>query len=179
MLLPYHQLDKISQKLFIRPSCTCMYMVVSDALQLMQAILVSLSRVHSQQWYGELGSHNSSKMVFNEYLLLYSGKLSKEQTFTNLMVLWLLAKVFFAKFGDVTLFGAAKTSNPQRFSPRKSYFSQICNIFLPRKFPSNTYIFSTISERNPLYGIIIHLSQRQHLTKGVLDNKYMSLTALL
>ena len=32
MLLPYHQQDKIGQKLFIEPSCTCMYMVVSDAL---------------------------------------------------------------------------------------------------------------------------------------------------
>ena len=178
MLLPYHQQDKISQKLFIRPSRTCMYMVVSDALQLMQAILVSLSHVHSQQWYGELGSHNSSKKVFSKYLLPYSGKLLREQTFTNFMVLWLFAKLFFAKFGDVTFFGAEKTSNPQKFSPQKSYFSPICNSFLPRKFPVYT-VFSTMSERNPLYGTIIHLSQRQHLTKGVLDNIYMSLTALL
>ena len=70
------------------------------------------------------------------------------------------------------------SSNPQKFSPRKSYFSQICNSFLPQKFPAYT-VFPAISERNPLYGIIIHLSQRQHLIKGVLDNKYMSLTALL
>ena len=82
------------------------------------------------------------------------------------------------KFGDVTLFGAAKTSNPQKFSPRKSYFSPICNSFLPQKFPVYT-VFPAFSERNPLYGTIIHLSQRQYLTKGVLDNNYMSLTALL
>ena len=54
------------------------------------------------------------------------------------ITVWLFRKVFFAKFGDVTLFGATKTSNPQ-----KSYFSQIRNNFLPQKFPANTYIFSS------------------------------------
>ena len=33
--------------------------------------------------------------------LPYSGKLSREKTFANFTVLWLFAKVFFAKFGGV------------------------------------------------------------------------------
>ena len=45
-------------------------------------------------------------------LLLYSGKLSREKTFANFLVLWLFAKVFSAKFGVVAPFGAAQASNP-------------------------------------------------------------------
>ena len=33
--------------------------------------------------------------------LLYSGKFSREKTFTNFKVLWLFVKVFFVKFGGV------------------------------------------------------------------------------
>ena len=42
-------------------------------------------------------------------ILLYGGKLSKN--FANFAVLWLFAKVFPAKFGDVLSFGVAKASN--------------------------------------------------------------------
>ena len=52
--------------------------------------------------------------------ILYNGKLSREKTFTNFVVLWLFAKVFSAKFGGVVSFGAARASNP-----RKSSFSPI------------------------------------------------------
>ena len=62
--------------------------------------------------------------------ILYSGKLSREKTFTNFTVLWLFAKVFFTKFGDVASFGAVKVSNLQ-----KSYFSPIRRSFLPQSFP--------------------------------------------
>ena len=44
-------------------------------------------------------------------ILPYSGKLSREKTFVNFAVLWLFAKVFSAKFGDVLSFGVAKASN--------------------------------------------------------------------
>ena len=44
--------------------------------------------------------------------VLYSGKLSREKTFTDFTVLWLFAKVFSAKFGGMASFGAAKASNP-------------------------------------------------------------------
>ena len=46
--------------------------------------------------------------------------------FVNFAVLWLITKVFSTKFG------AAKVSNPWKFSPQKSYF---CESFLPWKFP--------------------------------------------
>ena len=35
------------------------------------------------------------------HVILHSRKLSREKTFANFMVLWLLAKVFSAKFGGV------------------------------------------------------------------------------
>ena len=44
-------------------------------------------------------------------------KLSREKTFANFGVLWLLAKVFSTKFGGVASFGMAKASNLQKFSP--------------------------------------------------------------
>ena len=41
------------------------------------------------------------------------------KTFGNLVVLWLFAKVFSVKFVSVASFGAAKASNPRKFSPSK------------------------------------------------------------
>ena len=49
----------------------------------------------------------------------------------NFAVLWLFTKLFSAKFGGVASVGAAKESNQQKFSPRKSYFSPIHKSFLP------------------------------------------------
>ena len=72
--------------------------------------------------------------VHTQNLIPYRGKLSREKTFTNFAVLWLFAKVFSVKFWGIVSFGAAKVSNPQKFSPRKSYFLLICKSFLPRKF---------------------------------------------
>ena len=43
--------------------------------------------------------------------LSYSGKLSGEKTFVNLVVLWLFVKVFSAKFGGVMSFGRQKWEN--------------------------------------------------------------------
>ena len=60
----------------------------------------------------------------------YSGKLSREKTLANFAVLWLFAKVFSTKFGDVASFGAAEVSNLRKFSPQKSYFSPIRKSFL-------------------------------------------------
>ena len=40
----------------------------------------------------------------------YSGKLSREKTFTNFADLWLFAKVFSPKFGGVASFGMAQAS---------------------------------------------------------------------
>ena len=54
------------------------------------------------------------KVGCHEYLP-YSRKLSREKTFVNFTVLWLFAKVFSTKFGDVATFGAAQVSNPHKF----------------------------------------------------------------
>ena len=59
-----------------------------------------------------------------------SGKLLREKTFANFVVLCLFAKVFSAKFGGVASFGVAQASNPRKISPRKSYFSPIHESFL-------------------------------------------------
>ena len=69
----------------------------------------------------------------------YSGKLSREKTFANFTVLWLIAKVFSAKFGSVASFGTAKANNQRKFSPQKSYFSPVHESFLPQKFPAVQY----------------------------------------
>ena len=153
---------------------TFLYMYVHVSLWCLIADVVMLTASSGMvNWVRTIHLKRFSTNIYDRIAGNFQGsKLS------HFMVLWLFAKVFFATFGDVTFFGAGKTSNPQKFSPWKSYFSPICNSCLPRKFPVYT-VFSTMSERNPLYGTIIHLSQRQHLTKGVLDNNYMSLTALL
>ena len=76
-------------------------------------------------------------------VLLYSGKLSREKTFTNFTVLWLFVKVFSAKFGGVAPFGTTKASNLQKFPLRKPHFSLIPKSFLPRKFPTIRYVSCT------------------------------------
>ena len=69
-------------------------------------------------------------------LLLYSGKLVRENTFVSFAVLWLLVKVFSTKFGGMASIGAAKGSNPQMFCPQKSLIHES---FLLRKFPAIRY----------------------------------------
>ena len=86
-----------------------------------------------------------------------------EQTFTNFMVLWLFAKVFFAKFGDVTFFGAAKRAIHKSFLHESRIFHKFAIVFSLENFPLILTYFSTISGRNPLYGIIIHLSQKTNI----------------
>ena len=46
----------------------------------------------------------------------YSGKLLREKTFVNFVVLWLFAKVFAVKSRDLVSFGTAQVSNLQKFS---------------------------------------------------------------
>ena len=58
-----------------------------------------------------------------------------EKTLANFAVLWLFAKVFSAKFGGMVSFGTAWASNPQKFSPRKSYFHQFAQVFSLESFP--------------------------------------------
>ena len=50
-----------------------------------------------------------------------------------------LKAVCIAMLWGVASFGVAKASNPWKFSPRKSYFSPICESFLPQKCPAIRY----------------------------------------
>ena len=63
-----------------------------------------------------------------------AGNFRRRKSFANFAVLWLFAKVFYTKLGDMLSFGTARVSNPWKFSPRKSYFSPICESFVPWKF---------------------------------------------
>ena len=50
-----------------------------------------------------------------------------------------IRKCFLHKIWGVASFGTAKVSNPRKFSPQKSYSSQIRKSFLPQKFPAIRY----------------------------------------
>ena len=49
------------------------------------------------------------------------------KTFANFVA---IPESFFHETWGVTSFGTAKANNPQKFSPRKSYFSPICESFI-------------------------------------------------
>ena len=72
-----------------------------------------------------------------EFLIyvLYIGKHSRENTFTNFAVLWYSQK-FLSEIWDVASFNVAKVT---KLSPWKSYFSLIRKSFLPRKFSTVRY----------------------------------------
>ena len=79
-------------------------------------------------------------IVLSLDVLLESVSFSKRENFlANFVVLWLFMKVFSMKFGSVVFFGTAKTSNPEKFSSQKSYFSPTHECFLPRKFHAIRY----------------------------------------
>ena len=78
-------------------------------------------------------------MGCHEYLP-YSRKLSREKTFVNFTVLWLFAKVFSTKFGDVATFGAAQVSNPHKF-----FFHEIVISLIREKFsPSKAFRYTVL-----------------------------------
>ena len=92
---------------------------------------ISLSSVDSAAM-NVIAPTQTNMVVFK---IPYCGKLSREKTFVNLVVLCLFAKVFPAKFGGVAPFGTAKVSNSRTFSPRKLYFPPIHNSFPLECFP--------------------------------------------
>ena len=51
------------------------------------------------------------------------------------VILWLFAKVFPAKFQGMVSFDTAKRSDPRKFSPRKSFFLPIREVFSLESFP--------------------------------------------
>ena len=75
--------------------------------------------------------------------LPYSGKLSREKTFVNFVVLWLYAKVFSTKFGTWRPLALQKrairetflhknhiSTNSQKFSPSKVSRYMVCDTIL-------------------------------------------------
>ena len=90
------------------------------------------------------GRHQVESVHRGSYMLIsYSRKLSRKKTFTNFEVLWLFVKVFAAKFWDVASLGAVRVSNPQKFSPRRSYFPPIRKSFCPKVFRYTVSVTST------------------------------------
>ena len=59
---------------------------------------------------------SEDKKYSNGRQIPYSGKLSREKTLANFMVLWLFTKVFSTNFGSMVSFGTEKASNLQKFS---------------------------------------------------------------
>ena len=82
--------------------------------------------------------------------ILYSGKLLREKTFANFVVLWLFTKVFSAKFGGVASFAVAIESNLRKFFFR--IFKQFTKVF-------SSKVFSL--ESLPLYSILHSLAERK------------------
>ena len=68
-------------------------------------------------------------------LILYSGKLSREKTFANFAVLWLFAKVFFAKFGGVAPLVLQKRAIHESFLRENRIFHQFAKVFSLESFP--------------------------------------------
>ena len=85
----------------------------------------------------QLQEYRKVRLALAGWILVipYSGKLSREETFANFVVLRLCVKVFSAKFGGVVFFGAAKASNPRKFSLRKSIFHESTKVFSLKSFP--------------------------------------------
>ena len=84
----------------------------------------------------------------------YHGKHSRETTFVNFKVLWLFAKVFSVKFGDVASTGSTIDCTSEQSA--KVFFTKIL-------FSTNSRsVFSR--ESFPLYGIFITLQTRCYTT---------------
>ena len=84
-------------------------------------------------------------------------KLLREKTLANFAILCPFVKVFSVKFGGVVFFGAAKVSNPRKFSLRKIVFSPIRESFLSQKFipaKSSFLLYSTITSILEYYSIL-------------------------
>ena len=84
--------------------------------------------INSSQTHAEL---NLEQPIPQE--LPYSGKLSREKTFTNFTVLWLYAKVFSVKFGAWRPLAWQKRAIRESFLCKDRIFTNLRK-FLPRKF---------------------------------------------
>ena len=88
--------------------------------------------------------------------VLYSGKLSREKTSVNFVVLWLFAKVFSAKFGDVASFGTAKANNLQKVFSTKIIFFTNSWKFSPSKVSTYCMWGLVLTETCPAQEMTLH-----------------------
>ena len=115
------------------------YYILPASCKGWQAILLKHSCIFISCIYWGLSNKNC---YFNHRLYhTSSGKLSREKTFTNSVVLEPPAKVFSTKFGRCTVPPIIGFSIPWKFSPTAKW-SLLTNSgsFLPRKFPTIRYI---------------------------------------
>ena len=122
----YHKFPIARLKKIIKDDCPC-------ALQALHHCIISAK----------------SLIRWHATTLPYSGKLSREKTFANFVVVWLFVKVFSAKFWGMVSFGAAKVSNPRKFFSMKIVFFTNSQKFSPLKV--SYYTVHTIQQQNCKY----------------------------
>ena len=93
-----------------------------------EKVIMSVS-VSTSEWYYQ---NQSGHLKCSLFWLLYSGEFSREKTFTKFHGFVAIRKIFLCEIWGRGTFDAAKASNLRKFSPRKLYFSPICESF---KFP--------------------------------------------
>ena len=69
--------------------------------------------------------------------LLYSWELSREKTFVDFEVLWLVAKVFSVKFGGMASFSGISEQSTKVFSAK---IHQFAKVFFCKKFSAIRYV---------------------------------------
>ena len=67
--------------------------------------------------------------------ITYSGKLSREKTFANFVVLCLFVKVFSAKYGGVASLVRHKRAIHESFLRENRIFHQLAKVFFLESFP--------------------------------------------
>ena len=75
----------------------------------------------------KVGQGKSGSSLTSLFLILYSGKLSREKTFANFEVLWLFVKVFSMQFGGLASFGGTSEQFMKIFSA--NFYLPICESF--------------------------------------------------
>ena len=87
--------------------------------------------------------------------ILYNGKLLREKTFANFVVLWLFTKVFSGKFGGVASFCMAKESNLRKFF---RIFNQFAKVFSLESFPLYSILHSLAERKEPVANLECYIS---------------------
>ena len=106
--------------------------------------MVSLENFFSLTTLYDTGTKSALTSFLTQYRV--EGNFLGRKLFVNCAVCGYSQKFCPQNSGGVASFGAAKASNPRKFSPLKSYFSTISESFLPRKFPAIWYLLCIVQE---------------------------------